>query len=114
MWGAVHPVLAVELMSAFVGVGSAVDNWDDFIQILQDPKETAFLLATIVMELMHLHLARTPGRRPPTGTGADTTRQPTSRAFRACRIVGSPRQGALAVHFSMGGRHQRSRRHPRA
>lgn len=60
LWGAAHPVVAVELVSAFVGVGTAVNSWDEFVQALQDPREAMFLLMQVAMELMHLHQARGP------------------------------------------------------
>lgn len=58
LWGAAHPVMATELVSSLVGVGPAIKSWDDFVQALQDPREAAFLLMQIAMELVHLHQAR--------------------------------------------------------
>lgn len=62
-WGAANPVLAVELTSAFIGVGVAINSWDELIQALQDPREAAFLLMQVAMELAHLHQARSSGIR---------------------------------------------------
>jgi hypothetical protein len=96
-WALSHPIMAAELISSAVGVSGSVGSWDDLVEILHSPKETAFLLMQIALELMHIHSAR----RIATGRARVTNEE----ADHAPESVGTTEPRQIATTAGAAGLH---------